>query len=185
MSRMMVMSRGMISSRPAWLGYSFKRQFSPFRLQIMAEMVLSFTSMDRARPQLAWKVKRMGLRPREVLSFPTSMTRFCSMSFWTMAETVALVRPEVLDRAALEMVPSFRIISRIRWLFMSRISSLLPVIIRGSLSFLGLFVFKYNTCLGFRKYVIKFVQGGIAIRRGEVRRGAGGWRVERCVVFCR
>ena len=58
------------------------------------------------------------------------------MSFWTMAETVALVRPEVLDRAALEMVPSFRIISRIRWLFMSRISSLLPVIIRGSLSFL-------------------------------------------------
>ncbi len=68
---------------------------------------------------------------------------------------------------------------------MSRISSLLPVIIRGSLSFLGLFVFKYNTCLGFRKYVIKFVQGGIAIRRGEVRRGAGGWRVERCVVFCR
>lgn len=51
------------------------------------------------------------------------------MSFWTMAETVALVRPELLARAAREMVPSFSIISRIRWLFMSRMSSLLPVII--------------------------------------------------------
>ena len=78
------------------------------------------------------------MRPKEVLSFPTSITRFCSMSFCTMAETVALVRPEALDRAALEMVSSFRIISRIRWLFMSRMSSLLPVIIGGVTFFFGI-----------------------------------------------